>query len=454
MKRIITLFMGCCILACQAQTPGTQAAQTQAAQPPTAQPQTPGTHPPDSSTQLAASYFKEAAAAGRNQQIWKAAIYGHMLFVDPRSRVTYANTPDSAGIFKPDGSIYKGILPKEVILANTAIDWQGEKWSLILWPLPANRDDRVNLMMHESFHRIQKQLGLPERSPTADHLGSMYGRIYYLLELQALKTALQKPVNQRAADLTNALIFRGKRQSLFPDTFDNERILEMSEGLAEYTGVMLGRQKDSILPHLYQQIDSAGERKSLIRSFAYTTGPVYGYLLYEIAPGWTQQVDSNASFPLLISKWYHVQQPQLPADDALAVLQRQYNGDAIIRSEKTKEEQRLQTARQYTGLFTQQPVLTIQLIKMNIGFNPSNLFDLGEYGTVYPTAEVKDVWGQLTVSAPGMLMKDWKVITLSASEGVSNNGRVIEGRGWKLLLNDHWEMVKTDSLHYWLVNHE
>ena len=434
MKRILTLFVGCCILACQAQPAPAQ--------------------PVDSSTQLAASYFNEAAAAGRNQHIWNAPIYGHMLFVDPGSRVTYSNTPDRAGIFKPEGSIYKGVLPKEVMLANTAIDWQGEKWSLILWPLPANRDDRVNLMMHESFHRIQEQLGLPERSPTADHLGSMYGRIYYLLELQALKAALQKPVDQRAADLTNALIFRGKRQSLFPNTFDNERILELSEGLAEYTGVMLGRQKDSILPHLYQQIDSAGERKSLIRSFAYTTGPVYGYLLYEISPGWTQQVDSNASFPLLMSKWYHVQQPQLPAGDALAVLERQYDGDAIIRAEKLKEEQRLETVRQYTGLFTQKPVLTIQLIKMNIGFNPSNLFDLGEYGTVYPTAEVKDVWGHLTVSAPGMLMKDWKVITLSASEGVSNNGQVIEGKGWKILLNDHWEMVKTDSLHYRLVNHE
>jgi hypothetical protein len=118
-----------------------------------------------------------------------------------------------------------------------------------------------------------------------------------------------------AADLTNALIFREKRRALFPNTFGNERILEMSEGLAEYTGVMLGRQKDSILPHLYQQIDSAGERKSLIRSFAYTTGPVYGYLLYEASPGWTQQVDSNASFPLLIAKWYHVQpnfRPTMP----------------------------------------------------------------------------------------------------------------------------------------------
>lgn len=404
--------------------------------------------PPDTSTALAASYFKEAATAARHQHIWPQPIYGRMLFIEPDSRTIWSNMPDSAGILKPGGGIYKGVLPKEVMIANTAIQWQGETWSLILWPLPANRDDRVNLMMHESFHRIQEKMGLPARSPTADHLSSMYGRIYYLLELQALKAALQKPVSGRTADLANALLFREKRQELFPNTFGNERILEMSEGLAEYTGVILGRQKDSILPHLYEQIDSAGARKSLIRSFAYTTGPVYGYLLYEKSPGWTQQVDSDASFPGLIEKFYHVPAPGLPDSAALAALGRQYNGDAIIPAEKLKEQQRLQIISQYTELFTQKPVLTIELVKMGIGFNPSNLFDLGEYGTVYPTAEVKDIWGQLTVSPPGMLMKDWKVITLPAGENPGVNGQTIEGKGWKIILNDHWQLMKTDPLHY------
>ncbi|HLZ15890.1 MAG TPA: hypothetical protein VKQ08_02575, partial [Cyclobacteriaceae bacterium] len=122
------------------------------------------------------------------------------------------------------------------------------------------------------------------------------------------------------------------------------------------------------------------------------------------------------------------------------------------RSEKLKEEKRLQTAKEYTDLYTRKPVLTITLIKMGIGFNPSLMFDLGEYGTVYPTAEVKDTWGQLNVSAPGMLMKDWKVITLPASEDLHANSGVIEGNGWKLVLKDHWELEKADPLHYKLVN--
>jgi hypothetical protein len=407
----------------------------------------------DTTSRLAASYFKEAEIASQNQHIWNEKVYGPTLFVDPQSRVTYANVPDSAGILKPDGPIYKGVLPREVMIANTSIYWQGKMWSVILWPLLTDRDERVNLMLHESFHRIQEKLGFPEHSPTVDHLSSMYGRIYFLLELRALKAALGKPVNQRGADLTNALIFREKRHELFPNTFKNERILEMSEGLAEYTGVILGRQKDSIRQHLYHQIDTAGNRKSLIRSCAYITGPVYGYLLYEKSPDWTLKIDSNSDFPELISKYYSINLPKHQANEAIAMLEKKYDGNTIIPSEKLKEEKRLQTVSQYIEFFTQKPVLTITLIKMGIGFNPNTLFDLGEYGTVYPTAEVKDTWGKLTVSAPpGMLMKDWKVITLPASAGISISGQIVEGNGWKLLLNEHWEIAKTDSLHFKLVH--
>jgi len=426
MKTIAAVFACLCVLACQAQTI-------------------------DTAAQKAASYFKEAEIAAHNQHIWNAQLYGPTMFVDPQTRVTYANMPDSAGILKPDGDIYKGILPADVLLANTSVNWQGKLWSLILWPLPADRDERVNLVVHESYHRVQQQLGFPQHSPTADHLSSMDGRIYFLLELQALKAALSKPISQRDADLTNALLFREKRRELFPATFANERILEMNEGLAEYTGVILGRPKQNIGAHLNQIIDSARDHKSFIRSFAYTTGPVYGCLLYQKSPGWTLKIDSNSDFPLLIAKYYHISLPKHTETGLIARIEKKYDGDVIIKSEKAKEIKRLETVNEFTDLFTRKPVLTIKLVKMGISFNPSILFDLGEYGTVYPSAEIKDVWGHLTASAPGVLMKDWQVITLSA-EGISQNVKEIDGKGWKLLLNDNWTLTQTDSLHYKLVN--
>jgi len=408
---------------------------------------------PDSASLKAAAYFKEAQKAAKNQKIWSKALYGPMFFVDPQSRAMWANTPDSAGTLKPDGEVYKGTLPKDIIIANTSVHWQGKNWSMILWPLPEDHDERLNLMMHESFHRIQESLGLPANSPTIKHLNTMQGRIYFLLELQALKAALNKPVNQRKADLENALLFREKRHLLFPETFENERVLEMNEGLAEYTGVILGRGKDSIEVHLNEVINGAVAFKSLIRSMAYITGPVYGYLLYQAAPNWTSKVTKDSSFPELVETWYHIKPPSGDINTQVEKIMDQYNGKSIIASETIKEEEHKKKLNNYVDIFTKKPILTITAVKMNVGFNPSNLFDLGDYGTVYPTAEVRDSWGEMEVTADsgGMLMKDWKVITLPITDEPALDSTSISGKGWKLTLNPGWKVIKSDASHYTLI---
>lgn len=406
----------------------------------------------DTASQMAAFYFKEAEIAAKNQKIWPVQLYGPMLFVEAQSRITYANMPDIAGILKPNGEIYKGVLPKDLIVANTAINWQGKVWSVVLWPLPKDREERLNLVLHESFHRIQDQLRLPASNRAAEHLSTLDGRVYFLLELYALKSALSKPINKRKADLANALLFRAQRKELFQESYNNEKLLEMNEGLAEYTGVMIGRSKDSISRHLYNVIANAAEHKSLIRSFPYITGPVYGYLLFQKNPQWNIKIDSNSNFPDLIVMNYHMKSPQKASAVTIAGNIDRYHGKSIIRSEKLKEEGRLKLYNDYIFRFIQQPVLTIKLLNMNIGFDPTNLFDLGEYGTIYPTVRIKDEWGELIVTDNGMLMKDWQVITLEASQGITINGQILDGRGWQISLNPRWEIMKADAMHFKLVH--
>ena len=355
--------------------------------------------------------------------------------------------PDSAGVLQPVDGVYKGTLPDSVIIGNTAVDWGAKTWSMVMWPPPVDRDARLNLLAHESFHRIQKRMGLPMRSPTVDFLATMQGRIYFLLELQALKASLAKPVDKRRVDLANALLFREKLHDLFPKTFRSERLLEMNEGLAEYTGVILGRPAATIPAHLNKIIDSAENQKSLIRSAAYLTGPVYGYLLFQKAPDWTLKIDSNADFPRLISAYYQVQQINHVSDAALGKAEKLYPYKAIISAERAKETKRLQMEKYYMELFTQKPVLTLTLIKMNVGFDPRNLFDLREYGTGYPTGQVNDDWGQLEVSGTGMLMKNWHTVTLPAGK-IETSGYLLKGDGWQLHLNNGWKLVKQDERHY------
>ena len=401
----------------------------------------------DSVARLASAYFHEAEHAAANQAIWKQKLYGPMLFVDENTRTAWANMPDDGGILKPEGEIYKGTLPKSIIIANTSFDWGGKKWSMIIWPLPADRYDRLNLVLHESFHRIQDQLGLPAHSPTADHLSAKEGRIYFLLELQALKSALDKPKNERKYDLESALMFRQKRQMLFPETFRNEEILEANEGLAEYTGVILGRPGNTLRQHLEMVIEGAEKKESLIRSAPYITGPLYGCLLHDADASWTLKIDSGLNFTSLVKKYYHVKIEGNNLDADINKRLAQYDGARITASENLKSEAHEKLKKQYIDLFTANPVLVISLVNMNIGFNPNNLFDLGTYGTVYPTMTLKDAWGELDVTAGnGALMKDWHIVYLSAKDGISTKDtNTIEGKGWKLTLVNGWKLVADGS---------
>jgi hypothetical protein len=84
---------------------------------------------------------------------------------------------------------------------------------------------------------------------------------------------------------------------------------------------------------------------------------------------------------------------------------------------------------------------------MNIGFNPTNLFDLGKYGTVYPTMTIKDEWGELVVSSgDGGLVKDWQIAYLPLSKDIpTGNNKIIEGDGWKLNLSPGWKVIADGS---------
>ncbi len=403
----------------------------------------------DSIAVRAVMYFHEAEQAAAKQTTWPRKLYGPMLFVDDSTHTAWANMPDTGGILKRDGEIYKGTLPKSMIIANTSINWGGKRWSMIRWPLPADKNDRLSLVLHESFHRIQDDFNLPAHSPTADHLSTREGRIYFFLELQALKSALNKPRDKRKGDLVSALLFRKKRQLLFPGSFNNEQLLEANEGLAEYTGVILGRKKEGVIRYLNTVIDSAEKKKSLIRSAPYITGPVYGYLLHDVDTLWTLKVDSNNKFTDLIRNYYRI--AAIPGNIDAEVNKRsaRYNGARFTASENLKYAEHQELEKQYIDEFAVKPVLVIELKKMNIGFNPGNLFDLGKYGTVYPTMTITDNWGELNVTGgEGALMKDWQVVFLQAKKDIAlTAGKTVEGVGWKLNLVAGWKIVQ-DGLNY------
>src|SRR5690606_8876164 len=95
---------------------------------------------------------------------------GPVLLVEPASRKICANQPDKEGLLRANAAVYTGELPRSINIANTATEWAGVRWTMLLLPLPAQELERSKLMAHELFHRIQPALGFPASSPISDHL--------------------------------------------------------------------------------------------------------------------------------------------------------------------------------------------------------------------------------------------------------------------------------------------
>ena len=93
-----------------------------------------------------------------------------MMFVDASARAIVANERDAKGLLHEESGLWVGKLAPEDNPANTAVQFGGKRWSMVLWPVSDNRYARQRLLMHESFHRIQNDIGLPMSNPSNAHL--------------------------------------------------------------------------------------------------------------------------------------------------------------------------------------------------------------------------------------------------------------------------------------------
>lgn len=411
---------------------------------------------PDESALVKASYYfglVKSISAAPEGKLWNKELAGPVLLVEPATRNVYANVPDKEGHLVARGQVFTGVLPKTVNIANTATVWAGVKWTMVLLPLPASKPEAVKLLTHELFHRVQDELGFAAGSPVNDHLDSQNGRIYFRLELEALKAALRAPVDKRRAHLEQAVLFRKWRYTLFPAARATEEVLELNEGLAEFTGVYVsGLAKDtSYLPGLVE--GAVSSYPTFARSFAYITGPLYGMLLTQRQPGWQLGFSARDNFPDKLAAVYSLQIPAV-VQEKMVQVKGAYNELAIRQQEATREEERLVKTKGYMVSLVEGPLLKFTLgKKMSFSFNPSRLFPLGEYGTVYPAMTMTDEWGRLVVSGDAR-MKDWRMLFVALPKGTAIGGKAIKTAEWELTLADGWAVKPGERAGDFVVSRE
>ena len=332
-------------------------------------------------------------------KLWGRALYGPLLLVDPQTRFVVANQKDGAGVLHPAGpGLFTGTLPQDVVIANTATDWGGTRWTMVMWgSISPVSVARRRLLLHECFHRIQDDLGLPAANADNPHLDTLDGRYWYRLELRALSAALRDADRPQA--IADALAFRVQRRRLFPGAEAHERALEANEGLAEYTGFALrGTGEEETRLAVARRLDHMDPDVSFVRSFAYDTGPSYGLLLDATRPGWRRTFAKDSDLSALLA----ADAKATPAPDPVARAAA-YDGAHLRAEEEKRDHNRQARLAVYRAALVEGPVIGIALEGAQYGFDPYTVVPLGEAGTVYPSLEVAGAWGRTSTETGARL---------------------------------------------------
>ncbi len=399
----------------------------------------------------AALYFtelREACDRRDGGRLWGVEVCGPVMLVDPRSRAILANASDREGLLSPgEDGVLVGTLPSDQPLANAPIEWGGVRWAMVLTLfLSDDALSRVTLLAHESFHRIQPQLGLMVMGRENDHLDTLDGRYWLQLEWRALEAALGSPPDGREQAMADALSFRAARRRGLPDAAQRENAVELREGLAQYTGLRIAGRSAADVVEI--GVSRRAREDSFVRGFGYSSGPLYGYLLDSLlgnqAPDWRSQLSAESDLGALLAaaadlepESLHSRRPDFE-NSRLEERAALYGGPALRESEETRERERQRRLSAFRERLIEGPVLMLDLsLVRSATMDTREVHPLDENRIVFTRRSLIAEWGKLEVSDGGAILENRASRTGSVSLLGADEGS-LSGPGWTLTPNDGW----------------
>jgi hypothetical protein len=397
-----------------------------------------GETPPPIDLGKAKEAFAEARAVSDREggRLWGMKLYGAMFFVDPNTRYVVANEPDPQGVLQAQDGLYVGTLPKDVIVSNAPSEWEGKRWTMLMWPLYYGGAPELPIMFgHEMFHRIQPALHLDAPDLPNPQLDTPEGRLWLELEWRALAAALIEKGPAREQAIRDALLFRDHRHAQFPGSAKSEASLEIAEGVPEFTGTMAGSPDlNAARWRAIGKLANPDQTITFPRSFAYTSGPPYGILLDERMPGWRTKLTRDSDLGAMLESTLRGHAK------ASAEARANLYGAAMLRvAEADRAQKEAAEKARYRAALVDGPTLALPGGHYRFSFNPSTLVSLGDAGTVYPTFHLEADWGTLDVKDGVLVPTDFSGATVAAPK--DTNGPHVEGPGWTLDLAPGWSVV-------------
>ncbi len=395
---------------------------------------------------LARQYFDELKSISDRDagHLWGVSLYGPTMFVDPATRFVVANQADKDGKLTAENGVYTGKLDPSINISNTATKWSGMNWTMVSWNAISQNDpyDRDRLLVHESWHRIQNEIGIPSATSKNTYLDETTGRIALLLEYRALSHALlARTKSEQSEAISDALTLRHYRQSQYPG--NNESAFERHEGMAEYTGLKLCGLSDSVLAFVVAKKLQLGEdSEGLANSFAYLTGPAYGLLLDRLVPNWREQVRNGADLPgmLAVAVDWTAPATQTHLKEAADIAGQKYEADQLTADVTLKAKEQEETIAAFRDRLKTEGRLLIPNNNLNFSFNPmEKLLSFDSTAVLYKTMRLTGDFGVLEASAGILRTNDWQFYIAVAP--LETTGDTITWPGYKLQLQPGWHIA-------------
>jgi len=210
--------------------------------------------------------------------------------------------------------------------------------------------------------------------------------------------------------------------------------MEVHEGLAEYTGLSLsGLDAQAARWHLAGRLKVNALRPTYPMSFAYETGPAYGFLLDMEGTSWRENLSTESSLADLMAKAMGL---SIQAEKA-ATRANLYNAAEVFIVEEKRENERVARISQWKATLIEGPVMKLPLLQSNFVFNPNEVVPIEGHGNVYPAATVSAEWGTITIRRGLLIASTWQTATVTAPP----NADTFETADWTLQLKPGWRVV-------------
>lgn len=341
--------------------------------------------------------FKEVKRICDNDggELWGENLFSKAILINIDNRFFVANDSLPIDNCARKGMYFIGYLPNIYPMANSTLKVGSKKYASIRYSDKNEFDTLlyIRTFIHEMFHVFMSSNNYDNVTYNNPHIDTRDGRVYLQLELLALKKALiSNGVNRKEA-IKEALCFRNKRQSLFPNSKANENNFEIQEGLAQYTEYSLAifseRERISTL---LNSIDRLIKETSYIRSFGYETGASYAFL-NNISNDWRKTVFIENDLSKITMNLYGVNDTEVDKSN-LSIYIKNYDYKSILLKEDSiegaKEIFKLNIIERFNN-----GVLLVADLEDNSFSIISNMIQLDSTSTYFPYIKLTGKFGYI-----------------------------------------------------------